>query len=233
MNVLPTKLAKEKKHIFSTCLNLLVILSLVSYPVSASIAMLLKVPSTPINTAYRSIILVLSLVLLLWRVAKSDKKTVPLGFIFFMLFWVVYSLILYHDVTILGIRYGDYDANYVYSFAFAVCFIPAFTILANLKYIRLKELSKGLFNMTIISNVFIFILLMRMLADGTFDPTKLRADVGLEGQGSTINPITIGFYGEILSLFILAKIFIARGTKNYFTLLPLLGLGLTNLLLGA
>jgi hypothetical protein len=222
---------KNKKNIFSSLINLLIILSLVCYPLSASISLFFNIPSTPINTAYRVLILSLSIVLLLLRLIKNDRKNVEPGFVIFLLFWFVYGLRLFYDVGTLGIRYGKYDADYVYSFAFGVCFIPSLTILLNLKYIKLKELSEGLFTMTAISNALIFFFLFKKILDGSFDPTTLRAELGGEGN-STFNPILIGFYGEILSLFILAKIFIEKKPNNKFFLIPLLLLGLTNLILG-
>jgi O-Antigen ligase len=209
------------------------ILSTVGYPITACTAVFLAVPSTPINTGLRMVVLGLSLIsLLLGLYNKTSKTPKNNKFIFFLGFWVIYSLRILYDVSLRGIRYDRYDAQYVYTFVFGVCFIPALAVLINARYIIAETLTKYLFFTTALSNILIFLLVVQTIQAGTFDPTKVRATLNTE-DGATINPILIGLYGEILSLFVLTKILLEREKKKYHILIPLLMVGLANLVLGA
>jgi hypothetical protein len=209
------------------------ILSTVGYPITACTAVFLAIPSTPINTGLRMVVLGLSLVSLLLGLYNKTKNTkTNRKFIFFLGFWIIYSLRILYDVSLRGIRYDRYDAQYVYTFVFGVCFIPALAVLINAKYIIAEKLTKYLFFMTALSNILILLLVIQTIQSGTFDPTKVRASLNTE-EGATINPILIGLYGEILSLFVLTKILLEREKKKYHILIPLLIVGLSNLILGA
>ncbi len=210
------------------------------FPITTAIPILLQIPSTPVNIAFRFLYLLASFYLILGSTISKNPRTraISLGGWFLIGFWLVYSIRLIHDVSFQGIVFKG-SAFYTYSFAFGSCLIPMIAVLLTGKNIKHSYILPGITTILLISNLAIIFLVIFFA--GTLSPEILMARVALstnleEGASElAINPITISLFGQLLALLSLSKLLISakKGAFHTFMNIVLFMLGLANLILGA
>ena len=200
------------------------------YPISSSIPILLNIPSTPINTSFRIIYLLVTFFLL--YATMHDRKGVSTtigGWIMFFAI-ILYGTRILHDVFIEGQIVKS--KFYLLSYVFGSCLLPAVAVVFSAKYINLIHFRRYLFSLLLVGNVIILALTITQI--DTFSIYRLfsgRATLGGDSDRYVINPITIAYYGEVLALVSLYFLFIAKSKAKYIYLLSLI-IGITNLLSG-
>lgn len=209
------------------------------FPIQSFIPFILNVDSTPINISIRIIFVLVSLFLIFIPFYKNAGNSISVGWLAFIFFWIIYSIRLIYDLEVKGLVYLDTSKFYVYSFAFGTCLLPSIAIYYSTKYINLEHLILLFFSTILLSNICLF---YSVLSFGHWNIIEIiinRANVNIEIDGETksiINPITIGFYGELLSIVAIHVLnFKLINRKKYFKLLLYLCicLGIINLILGA
>jgi O-antigen ligase len=212
---------------------------LFGFPIQSFVPFILNVDSTPINIPIRILFVLISLFLIFIHFYKNAKNSVSRGWFAFIFFWIIYSIRLIYDLEVKELIYLDTNKFYVYSFAFGTCLLPSTAIYYAAKYINLEYLVFLFFCTILFSNICLF---YSVLSFGHWNILEIiinRANVNIEIDGETksiINPITIGFFGELLSIVAIHVLnfkLINRG--KYFKLLLYLCicLGVINLILGA
>lgn len=209
------------------------------FPIQLFLPFILNIDSSPINIGFRIFFLVISIfITLLYSLNKTDYKT-NIGWFFFILFWFLYSIRLIYDIQFKGLNYLETDSFYVYSFAFGTCLIPSIAIYFSANYIDLKRSILVAFLIILISNLVISYSILSVGEWNILNIIIKRATISIEIEGvsvSILNPITIGYLGEVLiisSLHIL--IFNLISLNKYFRVLLYLCLflGVLNLTFGA
>lgn len=131
-----------------------------------------------------------------------------------------------------NINFADRDDVFVYSFAIGACFIPSLAILIQLNKADKQILGNLFYYVLAISNIGIFFLVNKNITNNNFNATIERAELAnIDNNGIVINAISVSLYGEMLSLVVLAELFL-KEKKNYLISLGLIYIGFNNLLLG-
>ena len=211
--------------------------SVVGFPIQSFIPFLLNVDSRPINLVFRTGFAALSAVLVLFSFKTSNSKTRK-GWLFFLGFWITYSLRLLYDIEIQDLRYLDTDSFFVYSFAFGICLLPSIAVYVSVKYIDHTQAIKTIFWTLLLSNLCLCYALLSFAHWNLLEVLASRAWVNVEINGETksiINPITIGFFGELLAITSIHFLsFPVYKNKLFVVVLYFsLALGFLNLTLGA
>jgi hypothetical protein len=204
------------------------------YPIQCAVPLFLKVNSTPVNAAFRVLIALASLVVIA-RVPFSMKK-VSKGTFLLLLLWFIYSCRLFVDVSLRGIEFGNgrYSTFFMYSMAFANCFLPVVAVAAAAPYINIKRFLKWAFIFTFVSNIIIFVSFFT--SNGiTMALMSTRGAVGDDPSEAMINPITISFYGMLLAVLALSKLLFdaPKTIKGGIAVFICVIIGVANVLLGA
>ena len=210
---------------------------LFGFPIQTFIPFLLGVNSTPFSIFFRVLYLCVSIILIFLPSQKSTFK-LKIAFVSMLSFWVIYSIRLFFDMELMGIKYLDVSNFYVYSFAFGVCLIPAIATYKIANSFNIEKSLEASFLILLTSNL---CSLYAILSFGNWDITNIllsRATVSVEIDGETlslINPISIGFHGEVLALLSVFLIYFPIWKSKFYKTLVFasLALGILNILLGA
>jgi hypothetical protein len=215
------------------CLWLVLFLAL-GYPIQAAIPVLLHIPSTPINVAFRVAYSFVSLLLILASLGKQKNISRGAGWLLF--FWVLYSIRLIADISYRGIMLSTKDALFMYSMAFGNCLLPMVAIIFTANNIHINNLYKKLFGIVVVSNLVLTLLIFVQNGGLTASLLDSRADIiGQNSDEHVINTIVIGFYGSVL--FILSCYFLMffryKNILERLVMIFFCGVGLLNLVLAA
>jgi O-antigen ligase len=218
--------------------NFLLHFLVLGFPIQSFIPFALNIDSNPVNVGFRIILLLLSLGLIVFTTLKKINKTVQIGWFCFIIFWVIYGIRLIYDLEIKQLAYLDTDKFFVYSFAFGVCLIPSIAVYKSAKYFNHLLSVRMMFWILIISNLCLF---YAVLSFGNWNLAQVilsRANVNVEINGETksiINPIAIGFFGELMTVMAIhfLNFPIYQNKKFKIILYGALLLGVLNLTLGA
>jgi hypothetical protein len=212
----------------------LIVITCFYYPLAASIITYLGLPSTLTNTVIRAMCSSMALILIVkWLIIKNKTRSFAAPVWSLILFWIFYSARILFDLN-RGIRFGDYPNSYIYGFTFGNILLPVFAIVFWAKHIDIKKMPTILLFFFLIINVSMTSIITQQ-AEG-FNATLFltRNEVISESNqgGTTLNPITIAYYGELLLLVALYHLVFKTGK---FTIISLLGiaLGTSCLFLGA
>lgn len=215
----------------------LLIYSMYGFPLQSAIPFILQINSNPINIGIRVSLLLISLFLIVFSAFRRIEK-LNIGFVWMMVFWLLYTIRLIYDLEIKGVHFVEESKFYVYSFAFGACLIPAMAIYLNGKHLNLKTCIKFTFWLLLLSNLSLVYTLLSYHEWSLVQVFLTRASVLIEVDGekiSIVNGITISYYGQLLALvsifFIKLKIF--EGRLAQFFLSAVCFLGILNLVMGA
>jgi hypothetical protein len=203
------------------------------YPISASFILILNIPSTIVNIFIRAFCAFISLYLIfIWTLNNNKKLKFKYPIWFLLLFWIFYSIRIIYDLN-RGIKFGEYENTFVYGFAFGNILLPMLAILLWYKHLKTEKIPKLAFLLFSISNIMILINII-ILNQG-FDialflqRSELKSQSSGDPGGNILNPISIGYYGELL---VITSLYFSLLTKHkHFGFLAILGILL--LLLGA
>ena len=222
------------KHLNNKLLSWLAILTLAAYPISASLSIFLKTPSTPINFGYRFIIVLLSLYFLI----KNNlifRQRLSLINQLFLLFWGIYIIRLFYDLTIRGIHLGSYGTFTIFSFAIGNCLLPFIALALGAKQIQPKYFIRYYFLTVFVSNILIItsVIIQNQGINIAMFLNRVSI-VGVEDENAlVINTILISYYGELLLVFTTYLIFVKSSLfKKPFLYVSII-IGIFNLILGA
>ena len=206
------------------------------FPIQSFIPFILNIDSNPINIGFRAFFLFIAIVIIFVSVIRNKINKIKKGWLFFIFFWIIYSLRLIHDIEFKHLSYLNTDSFYVYSFAFGVALIPSIAVHLSVRYINFLQSSQVFFIILVISNL---CLTYSVLSFGHWDLTEIllsRANVSIKIDGqekSIVNPITIGFFGEMLAISAIHFLSFPIFKNKKYILYALIILGLLNLVLGA
>ena len=211
----------------------LIILLGFSFPISASLPIILNLgSSTPLNIFLRASYLTLSIFLIFYVFYKQNKIEFSLPCFFLICFWIIYLIRLIYDISYRGIVPSLYSPFYVYSISIGSIFIPVITIILCAKYIDFKKLVNLSYLIIIISNILILISYTKY--NSLFDIFLQRAILSFDDftnpQKSSLDPISIGKAGELLTLLSIIFIKKAKNLKLKFLNIILFFIGLTVLI---
>ena len=212
--------------------------SIVGFPIQSFIPFLLNVDSRPINLLFRIGFVGLSIALIFFSALKINNQKTRKGWLFFLGFWFLYSLRLIYDIEFQGLTYLDTDSFFVYSFAFGVCLVPSIAIYVTVPYLNHTQAVSAIFWTLLASNLCLCYALLSFGHWNLLEILTSRAWVNIEINGETkslINPITIGFFGELLAILSihLLNFPVYKNKRMVAVLYVSLILGFLNLALGA
>ena len=211
------------------------------YTLQVSIPFLLGINTNSFNIIARAIYLGVSLIIIFLTFFKTQNRIkLPTGAVYFILFWILYSLRLLYDLEILDLGYMDQDKYYVYSFAFGSCFVPSLAVIFNKSIISIDRLNLNTWYLLLISNIFLLLSLLYTY-DGNIvlilaTRAQLMINKGTLSEISIINPITVSYTGEIVA--VQGICFLMLGFDKLYKLKKIIiyvgiFLGICNLILGA
>lgn len=208
------------------------------FPIQSFLPFLLNKDSNSFNIAFRAFILLTSIAYISLSITKKKIFKISYGWLFFISFWIAYTIRLVYDLELQNLSYLDTDSFYVYSFAFGVCLIPTIAIYSIRNQINFILSIKVLFWMLLLSNLCLIYSILSVGQWSIIGVIVSRANVITEIDGvekSIINPITIGFYGQLLAItsihLVNFPVFIKKNMK--FLLFASAIIGILNLILGA
>ena len=223
-------LTNNQKNILG---SLLIALLCYAYPLQVFIISVLKLGnSTPINIAFRSAYVFLSIFLIFSESLKKEVKVYKYAHISLLFFWIIYGIRLVYDIEIRNIVFLE-NAFYVYSMAFGNVLIPTIAIILIHKYIKIKTLVQFIAAMIAMSNIAV----LYMLAQGETGISLLlfleRATI-YHNDIAVINPISISMVGLNLSSLMLAFLLFFKSSlkAKLLGVFPLFMLGTFNLIAG-
>lgn len=215
----------------------LFIYSMYGYPLQSAIPYILQVSGNPINITIRALLLGISCVLIV--IAAADRpRTYNLGFVWLIVFWIMYSTRLIYDLEIKNVKFVEESKFYVYSFAFGTCLLPAIAVYLHSKSLNLKFCLKLTFWLLLLSNISLVYTLLSYNSWSLAQVFLSRASVMVEVGGqeiSIVNGITISYYGQLLALLSIffIRLKVLKGRLSLFFLISTSFLGILNLLMGA
>jgi len=214
----------------------LVIFTSFYYPIGAFFILTLKVPSTPVNIALKAGAAGAALYLIaLALINKRKTLTIPTPVWFILIFWIVYSVRLLYDMNIADVHFGGKPDSLVYGYAFGNILLPLVAMVFWYKFIDIKEFAHLTFKFFFVANLLVFIILLQQNGGFNLDLFVSRAAAMSEKEDIkelVLNPITIGFYGGLLSITSLYFMLVIKKTRIWIYV-PLFLFGLLMLVLGA
>ena len=228
------KLFPTSKEALASLTEWLVVFLCFAYPYPTCLSLALETNSTPINIAFRSLYLAMSLYLIFMSFLKKDTK-IPSMALPLIFFWIIYVARILYDKEIRNI-YTDHTKTEIYSFALGNIFFPMFSTLLYGKYINLERIKSNALWVLFGANLLIITFYFKQISD-ILTPAILleRAAIYSDAaKGYVINPISFSLYGGYLLIISLHYFLINQGSKKRrYVLIAAALLGLINLLLGA
>jgi hypothetical protein len=226
-----------KKSTISLIASLLLVILLYGFPVQSTVPFLLKTNSNPINIAFRAFFLAVSLFLIFPHLFRRVER-INIGWVFFLGFWLLYSIRLIYDIEIKGEVFLDTDSFYVYSFAFGSCLIPSVAFFLNARYLNIESLIKTILITLLISNVCLAFDIMAFNNWNIAQVLLTRAWVVVDVNGEDkkiINAITVSYYGALLAIVCIhfLRLGLLKKVWKKFIAGFGIGLGIFNLIIGA
>lgn len=212
----------------------LMVLITFAYPIVASIATLVKIPTTPINVGVRGLYVIVSLIILFLSIFKRNTYRFRWFNSLILIFWLCYAIRLVYDIEIMHIKERDFQNITVYLFAFGNCMLPAFAMMVGSKYINLEQLEKVIVRVLFVSNILVIILLA-VQAGLSLELFIIRQRILGVNKDNVINEITLSFTGCQLFVFALNLLLLNNKSASKFYRLFLvicLFIGLFNLFVG-
>jgi O-Antigen ligase len=223
-------------RVLGTMTGWLVILLSCGYPLSASLAMFLKVPSTPINFTARLIYMMMALYLISASYFRKETRSITIGGLCIILFWVIYLIRAVYDLEVVGVQVLATSSFNFYSFSVGNCFLPSVAIVLTARYISLPQWPWKVWVTLLVVNILMLILIQQMAGELSMKIFTNRLSIGSkDGKESVINPILISFYGgQLVVTSIGLSVFFKKSSllKRLLLLISLL-IGLSCLFLGA
>jgi len=180
---------------------MVVVLVIAGYPLVSFVPPILGVTSTPISILFRFIYVALSLVVIGVVLMKRHPVRLNIGHIMFFIFWFIYSIRLFTDLSILSIPlYEDHDAFYFYSLAFGGALIPSLAIIFKGKSLDVFKSLELIYKFYFAFAIILIILLAAGSSISYFHNGRLFANENL-------NSISTGHAGGSLALLALAFLF--------------------------
>lgn len=193
----------------------LAILLTFGFPFVGYISSTLGIPSTPIAIFFRFSLLSLSLFLILNGVAKSPIEPTR-GIFFLLFFWVIYSIRIIWDISIIDIeRRESYTPFVIYSFAFGNCLMPLVAIALITENLDVKKLLNFALVILFFQNLLIFSLLYKEFGISLESLLIRQRVTGFEGKGNVLNPISLSRAGGLLFILCLSYLSLFK-TKSLF-----------------
>lgn len=203
------KFSWQKKLFSQNRLGNLLILNICllafSYPISAAIPVLLGINSTPINIGLRFTYLVIGLYLVIGSLLHKESINLTIGAWLLLFFWLIYSIRVNYDIHARGIVFGSYSTFKFYTLFYGSGILAATATLLTTKYINFRKLEYYVHKTIIAANISITLVVLYIYK--TINPIIIAARVNFSVQLSdgsvqaqVLNPITIGYFGEILGL---------------------------------
>ena len=217
---------------------LLAILVAFYYPIGVFFTSQLSLPSTVVNIGIRLLFAIAFAILIFIRLANLDSKfKLPYYLWSVLAFWVFYASRISFDLY-RGITFSGYSNWTVVGIGFGNILTPVIAIVLYQKYIKVENLPHLVFKILLLSNV--LVLLCFLIQNNGFTPELLirRPHIYITNNytyGETpaiLNPIQIGYYGELLALCALYLKWFRRERNSILVILATL-LGVAMLILGA
>ncbi|MBK7095865.1 MAG: hypothetical protein IPH57_12780 [Saprospiraceae bacterium] len=214
----------------------LVIFLTCGYPLSASLGLLLRLPTDQVNFASKAFFLVLALLLLSIVLFKRKAQYFTWMGILVLLFWVLYLFRLGVDMFIFNIK-DNFNSNFlILSYAIGACFIPSIALIFTSRYIDLKKFIINIWIILIIINILLLFQVFQNVDNFSIEIFQNRVGIRAEKQkAEVINSILISFYGGLLIVVSVCKLLFNRVTKiiKILILWSSIAVGILSLLLGA
>ncbi|MFZ4543221.1 MAG: O-antigen ligase family protein [Saprospiraceae bacterium] len=225
----------------------LLIITCFGYPITAVPIAMSALPSTPINMSLKAIYCAVAIFIIIISIYKKNLHFSKTAY-FLILFWVIYSIRLVYDISILDIRLakgsGNSETNpntafYIYSYFFMSSIIPALAIMISTKLIDLAKLTGNLIFVLAVANVEVALYLYQNIAMAGKDLFLERANIYSQvddgPEGIVLNTILIGYIGQQLAVNSLGRVLVIKG-ESIFKKLLLVGfivLGIFNIVVAA
>ncbi len=211
--------------------------SLFGFPIQSFISFILNVNSNPINVAFRFLLLLVAIAVLLGSfLLVNIRKGFDWGWTLFLGFWFFYGTRLIYDIEIQKLTYLDKDSFFVYSFAFGVVLLPSIAVYVGASLIDIRLLKKMCVSFLILSNILLLYAMLTANSWSLADMLLKRGEVTVELQGevqSIVNPITVSAFGTTISLICIHGLLFFQWSRSARTVIyGILLLGIANLTLG-
>jgi O-antigen ligase len=216
------------------------VMTIFGYPLQVACSLLVGVSPTPINVASRAIYLLVALLILLVTFLRRESRPIATGFLFFLLFWLVYGTRFIYDIEVRQqlLQMGTpsvWTKTKLYQFAFGSCFLSPLGIYFGARYISLPRLAKFLIWFLAVTSTLVLMALLKTAQGDLASLLLERFTVRDESeQGNVLNPILISYTGEVGILISVIGLFYCRRIEVFRPALYVgLGASVLLLLLGA
>jgi hypothetical protein len=217
--------------------TLMVVYASFYYPLGAFIIIQLGVPSTPVNVGFRAVAAITATLLILFFLLNQHKHLRLNKSLWLLLaWWIYYGARILFDLA-RGVKFSTYGNEFIYGITYGNIFLPIIAVVLWREYIDLVFFKKWSFIFIFASCVLILIVVLKQAESLNMDIFLQRLDLvnnkGKARQSSVLNPIALGFYGELLLLLSFFRILFSKYDSK--TILYLIGIiiGFLLLLFGA
>lgn len=223
---------------FSKYLAIGFILSAFVYPLTAVLILTFSLPTSTTNIGLKICYSILYLLLIVKYLRNNLFRfkivTLPL-----LVFFLLYSVRLFFDISINKIAFSSGSAAYVYSYFFGATLLPSLMIIICYRSLAPLEIYKNLFYIMLIANILLLMYIYSNGASSYFELLAGRAELNSESNIGTdsvfINPIQISLSGALLAIIAITNILFAKEVSYPRLLISIFSLllGLYNLFVGA
>ncbi|MEE4001067.1 O-antigen ligase family protein [Tenacibaculum sp. FZY0031] len=182
----------ERLSLFDKLVNLYIIILIIGFLFIGTIPKLIGGSEESLSVQFRIVVLMLSLFFIISTIfSRRINKVYLAPFLFFIIFWFIYSLRLIHDLYIDPIKlYTDTPSSRYAQFAFGVTLVPSVALLIVIQAYKIN-ISK------ILSRLYYILLIILSIA--------LYFRAGADLQGRTTGDLNVGIllfgqFGATLSI---------------------------------
>lgn len=190
------------------------------YIISSFLPTFFTLASRPFNFSFRLLYMLISIYLILLAGKKIVYGKIPIVFWMLGFFLIIYTFRLCYDIFVEGIVFKG-SIFFTLSNSVGGSFIPFFAIALWGNKINYDTLIRWSYYCLYLSVLLVFVLIFKLYGGINLEFFATRfAFLNEDGTHSTINPITLSFFGTNLSLLSLAIILFKR---NYYKLICVAG----------
>jgi hypothetical protein len=224
-------------HVSAKLCLWMLLLTCYYYPIGASIVAFSGLSSTPVNIGIRAIFTLVAVYLIfIWVLNENKKLMLNTGLWFLVFFWLLYATRILYDLS-QGVKFATYANEFIYGFTFGNILLPMFAIILWMKNVDTSIIPKIVYPIFILANISVIAILSYQMNGLDISVFLTRATVTSNADdenigNALINPITIGYYGELLILTSTFRLVFFRESNTILSIVTLL-LGIGVLILGA
>jgi hypothetical protein len=226
-----------KNELMGKLATIIMVFGAFYYPIGVLIIVKTGISSTPVNIGFRSITALCSTFLIfIYLINKNKILRLSKSLWIMLAWWLFYGSRIIFDLS-RGIKFGDYGNEFVYGITFGNITIPIISAILWRDYLDFTLFKKVSYVFIVIACFSILLVIIDQVQNLNSDIFLQRLELynnkGRAKEQSVLNPIAIGFYGELLIILTFLKVIYIKRRLLLLIDVLLIILGILLLMFGA